>query len=99
LSLSQGRILPRAALASLAVESLAVRRESSSATPGVGRMVPRAIVDAAIEAGEILSRARQQAAEILDEAMREQGQVKLSIHAEARADALRIAWKSGSWSV
>lgn len=88
MSLSQGRILPRTALASLAVESLAVRRESASATLGVGRMVPRAIVDAAIEAGEILTRARQQATQILDEAMREQGNLKLSIHAEARADAL-----------
>ncbi len=80
--------MPRAALASLAVENLAVARESSNVVPGVGRVLPRAIVDAAMDAGEILSRAHEQAAQIVDEAMREQSQLKLSIHAEARADAL-----------
>lgn len=87
MSLAQGRILPRAALASLAVEPPAVKRELPSTAPGVGRIVPRPVVEAAIEAAEILSRARQQAAEILDAALREQGHLKLSIHAEARADA------------
>lgn len=94
MTLSRGRVVSRSDLLTRSVSGVASGAlgdtfvagvASEAARLGVGRIAPRAVVDASLEASAILTRARAEAETIVAEAERHKSHVFLGAQVQARA--------------
>ncbi len=83
--MSRGRVLTREQAEG--AEPIATVQLPSSVGLPFGRVVPRSLVDASVEAAEILSRARAEASALVAAAQRKSADLRLLAEAEGRAEA------------